>query len=64
MVHVPNTLGNSQSRAELVLRSVGLDLVVERKQSTIGVGVVMESDPEAGSLVPRGSTVILIISAG
>lgn len=46
MVHVPNTLGNSQARAELVLRSVGLDLVMEQKQSTIGVGVVIESDPK------------------
>jgi len=63
MVHVPSLLGSSQTPAEDFLHAIGLATVVVRKRSAIGRGVVIELNPHAGELIPRGSIVTLSLAA-
>lgn len=58
-------VGRSADEVGKVFTSVGLLVVVTPVDSeTVGVGTIVTMEPPAGSLVPRGGTVRLTVSAG
>ncbi len=66
MVTVPAGLaGKTYEEAQSALRARGLNAARKEEHSeTIEEGYVIETDPEAGSEVPTGSTVSVIVSSG
>jgi len=63
---VPSTLvGASVATATANLAAIGLQASQTSKSSTtVAAGLVLDSSPAAGTSVPRGSTVNLIVSSG
>jgi eukaryotic-like serine/threonine-protein kinase len=47
--------------AEAALRELGFEVDVQESSSYLGLGFVMEVDPGAGTLLPKGSTVTLYL---
>jgi serine/threonine-protein kinase len=62
---VPVVVGLSREEAELALRNLGLDVGdVSQEPSNSARGVVLSSRPEAGTTVPVGTQVSLVLSSG
>lgn len=62
---VPSVVGLSQSAASAQLTAAGFAIAVATAVSnTIAPGVVIGTQPAAGSAQPRGSTVRMLVSAG
>lgn len=63
---VPELSGESQRSAEQLLRSSGLRLgaIARAPSDEVGEGLVVGSDPGAESVLPQGSPVSLLVSAG
>ena len=61
-IPVPSVYGQSLQKAQETLRAAGLYTTI-RNQNTFGVqlGIAVGTDPSAGTLVPQGSTVTLIV---
>jgi eukaryotic-like serine/threonine-protein kinase len=66
MINVPQVTGLTQNAAETALRKAGLipGAVTSAASSTIGAGVVISTDPVAGSAWPQDKPVGLTVSAG
>lgn len=65
-VSVPNVIGLSQSAATSALTNAGLSAgaIGSAPNESVPVGVVLTQSPGAGTEVPAGSAVDLIVSAG
>ena len=64
-VGVPNVTGRAADDAIAQLRAKGFSVQVSHDYSdTVGEGDVIGTDPDAGVLAPRGSTVTVIVSNG
>ncbi|WP_245916591.1 Stk1 family PASTA domain-containing Ser/Thr kinase [Nocardioides gansuensis] len=59
LVEVPSTVAMGVEAATDKLEDLGFVVRVENSSNYIGVGFVFSSDPAAGELVPRGSTITL-----
>jgi eukaryotic-like serine/threonine-protein kinase len=66
MISVPQVTGLSQAAAEAALRKAGLTpgAVTQTASSTIGAGVVISTNPGAGTSWPQNKKVGLTVSAG
>jgi eukaryotic-like serine/threonine-protein kinase len=66
MISVPQVTGLSQAAAEAALRKAGLTpgAVTQTASSTIGAGVVISTNPGAGTAWPQNKKVGLTVSAG
>jgi len=66
MISVPQVTGLSQAAAEAALRKAGLTpgAVTQTASSTIGAGVVISTNPGAGTSWPQNRPVGLAVSAG
>ncbi len=63
-VAVPNMLGVDSSTAEQQLTAVGLQVAYRQKPNTgQPSGTVVKIKPDAGTVVPAGSTVLLVIAS-
>ncbi|MDI5942803.1 PASTA domain-containing protein, partial [Micromonospora sp. DH15] len=62
-VPMPPLVGLPQATAERILDRLGVDHRVETRESDRPAGTVLETDPEAGTLVPAGDQVILVVAA-
>jgi serine/threonine-protein kinase len=62
---IPRLAGNPRAQAEAALRAVGLEVGVVSEQSDPRArGTVLSSQPAAGTAVPAGTAVDLVISSG
>jgi eukaryotic-like serine/threonine-protein kinase len=60
---VPDVKGKSRDEAERLLRGAGLQAAVsEREDEHAEPGTVIEQDPAAGTQVPKGGTVDLVVA--
>jgi serine/threonine-protein kinase len=64
MVDVPSLVGSTQDEARNRLRNIKLTPAFTSVESDRPQGEVLQTDPEAGSSVPEGSTVTVTISKG
>ncbi|MEM6818361.1 MAG: PASTA domain-containing protein [Pseudomonadota bacterium] len=65
-IATPDTVGLSQSGAESAIRGAGLEVgtVTVESSNTVAAGSVISQDPPAGTDLPQGSTVDLVVSGG
>jgi hypothetical protein len=63
-VTVPSLTGARVADAERRLRSLGLAPRIVRRYASLHAGVVTKTRPPAGSQLPRGTRVALIVSLG
>jgi beta-lactam-binding protein with PASTA domain len=63
-VQVPVLVGTQRSVAEQQIRGRGLSPAVSEEESASPEGEVIRQSPSAGSALPRGSTVAIVVSAG
>lgn len=64
-VTIPSLRGDTELAATARLRQLGLTVVVQRRSdSIIAAGRVVDTNPSAGSSVPAGAQVTLIVSSG
>jgi beta-lactam-binding protein with PASTA domain len=63
-VDVPSLVGNAAKVARARLDEVGLTSELRTEDSSEPRGRVIRSDPAAGTAVPVGSTVVLVVSSG
>jgi beta-lactam-binding protein with PASTA domain len=63
---VPNVVGLTQAAAVTALSNVGLSLgsVTQQSSETMPAGKVISQDPAAGTSVPNGSAVNIVVSTG
>ncbi len=61
LVEVPQVVAMGVEAATERLEALGFEVDVENSDNYIGVGFVFSSDPDAGELVPKGSTVTLYL---
>jgi beta-lactam-binding protein with PASTA domain len=61
MVEVPKVKGVGVGEATERLRAAGFEVRTERSDVYVGLEFVVKSDPEQGSMAPRGSTVTLYL---
>ena len=66
MISVPQVTGLSQAAAEAALRKAGLrpGVVTQTASDTIGAGIVVSTDPVAGTSWPQTKPVAIAVSAG
>jgi eukaryotic-like serine/threonine-protein kinase len=66
MISVPQVTGLSQAAAEAALRKAGLrpGVVTQTASDTIGAGIVVSTDPVAGTSWPQTKKVAIAVSAG
>ncbi len=62
--NMPNVVGWTESAATTELEERGLEVTVEERDSSELQGQVVETDPEAGSLVEEGDEVTIYVSLG
>lgn len=65
--YMPTVVGYSEAEAKSVLKNMGLGLsvqVLEKASDTVGKGIVITTNPEAGSEIRKGNSVILYVSSG
>jgi beta-lactam-binding protein with PASTA domain len=61
---VPVLVGSQRSVAVQQIRARGLSPSVEEEEGSAAAGEVVRQSPSAGSELPRGSTVTIVVSAG
>ena len=61
LVEVPRVVAMGVDAATEKLESLGFRVEVENSSNYIGVGFVFSSDPDAGSMAPKGSTITLYL---
>ena len=64
LVQVPVLVGSQRSVAVQQIRARGLSPSVEEEESSATAGEVIRQSPSAGSELPRGSTVTIVVSQG
>jgi eukaryotic-like serine/threonine-protein kinase len=64
-VQIPNEFGKDPTIAANDLGNLGLKVTtVQEPSDTVGIGMVTRTNPSAGAMVPKGSTVLLYVSSG
>ena len=61
LVEVPNVVAAGVDSAIQTLTDLGFEVVTLNAPGYLGLGFVFSMDPEAGSLIPKGSTVTLYL---
>ncbi|WP_457205481.1 PASTA domain-containing protein [Nocardioides sp. P5_C9_2] len=61
LVEVPRVVAKGVDAATEELEALGFVVEVEESSNYIGVGFVFSSDPGAGSMAPKGSTITLYL---
>ncbi|MFA6299645.1 MAG: Stk1 family PASTA domain-containing Ser/Thr kinase [Nocardioides sp.] len=61
LVEVPNVRASGVDAATAELEALGFDVDTEESSSYIGLGYVLSTDPAAGEMIPRGSTITLFL---
>jgi len=61
MIQIPDVRRKKVDEAQAILMGLGFTVVIDRGFQYIGLNRVTGSDPDAGTLAPRGSTVTLEI---
>jgi eukaryotic-like serine/threonine-protein kinase len=61
LVEVPRVIAMGVDAATEKLEALGFQVDVENSDNYIGVGFVFSSDPSAGSMAPKGSTITLYL---
>lgn len=61
LVEVPRVIAMGVDAATERLESLGFQVDVENSDNYIGVGFVFSSDPDAGTMAPKGSTITLYL---
>ncbi|HEX5761702.1 MAG TPA: Stk1 family PASTA domain-containing Ser/Thr kinase [Solirubrobacterales bacterium] len=64
MIKVPVLVGTQRSVAVQQIRSRGFSPNVEEEENSADAGEVIRQSPSAGSELPRGSAVTIVVSAG
>ncbi len=64
-VGVPSVAGKSKAAAQASLEKLGFEVKPDSEHSkTVAEGLVIRTDPPAGSSIRKGSTITLVISSG
>ena len=64
-LEVPAVVGMTREAAEQTVTGAGLEAAfAEEPSPSVAAGVVVRSDPAAGTVVDRGATVTLVVSSG
>ena len=61
LVEVPRVTASGVDAATTELEALGFEVETEESGSYIGLGYVLSTDPAAGEMVPRGSTITLFL---
>ncbi|WP_224766471.1 Stk1 family PASTA domain-containing Ser/Thr kinase [Nocardioides campestrisoli] len=61
LVEMPRVVAKGVEAATEELEALGFEVVVEESGQYIGLGFVLNSDPDTGDMVPKGSTVTLYL---
>jgi serine/threonine-protein kinase len=61
LVEVPSVTASGVDAATTELEALGFEVETEESGSYIGLGYVLSTDPAAGEMVPRGSTITLFL---
>ena len=61
LVEVPNVVAAGVDSATQTLTDLGFDVVTQEAPGYLGLGFVFSMDPEAGSEIPKGSTITLYV---
>jgi serine/threonine-protein kinase len=61
LVQVPNVLRKSVDGARSTLADAGFNVVVDNQCVVFCVGIVVDQNPNGGELVPKGSTVTIVV---
>ncbi|MBE7323253.1 Stk1 family PASTA domain-containing Ser/Thr kinase [Nocardioides sp. Y6] len=61
LVEMPRVIAQGKDSAEERLEALGFRVRVERSGQYLGLGFVLSTDPDAGTMVPKGSTVTLYL---
>ena len=64
LAKVPVLVGSQRNLAVQQIRGLGLEAIVEEEESTKPAGQVIRQTPSAGTQVPPGSPVTIVVSAG
>ena len=59
---VPGTVGESQANAEAMLSDKGFEVNVQAEPADDAIGKVLSQDPEAGTRLPEGSEVTIVVA--
>lgn len=64
-IAVPDVVGQSQASATAILENAGFDVTVQQKSDkTVEADKVISQTPKGGLDLPKGATVVLIVSTG
>jgi beta-lactam-binding protein with PASTA domain len=65
VIRVPDLVGLTSSQAAATLRENGLSVgnIIEEANPSVALGIVLNQDPKVDRIVPRGSTVTIVVSA-
>jgi len=61
LVEVPNVVASGVDSATQTLNDLGFQVVTEEAPGYLGLGFVFSMDPEAGTEIPKGSTITLYL---
>ena len=61
LVEVPNVVASGVDSATQTLTDLGFEVVTEEAPGYLGLGFVFSMDPDAGSEIPKGSTITLFL---
>ena len=61
LVEVPRVVANGVEAAKQTLRDLGFKVKTKKSSGYLGLGFVSRTDPQAGDLVPKGSTITLFL---
>jgi len=61
LVEVPNVVASGVDSATETLTGLGFEVVTTKAPGYLGLGFVFSMDPEAGSEIPKGSTITLYL---
>ncbi len=63
-LEVPNVVGKAEEEARAELEGMGFSVIAQYRFSERPPGVVLDQNPAPGQRLPRGSTVVIYVSAG
>ncbi len=61
LVEVPRVIANGVDAAKQTLRDLGFEVRTRKSSGYLGLGFVARTDPQAGELAPKGSTITLFL---
>ncbi|MGN0064023.1 MAG: PASTA domain-containing protein [Nocardioides sp.] len=61
LIEVPQVRASGADAAEKTLTDAGFKVRVEHDDNYLGLGFVMRTDPSAGTMVPKGSTITIYL---